>query len=257
MVKNIKLFVVTHKELEYTLPERTLIGVGNKYINNVSIYDNSNDNISKKNANYCELTAMYWIWKNIDADIVGIEHYRRQFKGKNGLLGKNEITEILDNYDVITPKKKNASASVYQDYCNYHYELDLNMLREVIENLYPEYINDFDCLKHTNKFYVCNMLITTKKIYDSYCNWLFEILFELEKHLDLSNRNPYQKRVYGFLSERLFNVYLHHFNNLKIKEIEISEPDNVKRKYLTQKFILSREVKYIIKKIINYHDMYR
>lgn len=73
------LFVVTHKEVNKIPEGRVLIGVGRNDIKNVEVYDCAGENIAEKNANYCELTALYWIWKNSDAETIGMEHYRRFF----------------------------------------------------------------------------------------------------------------------------------------------------------------------------------
>ena len=64
------------------------------------------------------------------------------------------------------------------------------------------------------------MLICNKNLYDEYCEWLFSILFELENITDLSTMDAYNQRMYGFVSERLLNVWVHH-NNLKIKTLPV------------------------------------
>ena len=88
------------------------------------IKDNSGDNISNKNPYFCELTGLYWAWKNLDADYIGLAHYRRHFclkrKSKNNfenVLSCSELSKLLKDYDVILPKKR----------------------KYVIENLYNHY----------------------------------------------------------------------------------------------------------------------
>ena len=66
----------------------------------------------------------------------------------------------------------------------------------------------FDQYFAQKKSVLFNMMFCRTEIFDAYCEWLFSILFELEKTVDLSKLNSYQKRVYGFLSERLLNVWL-------------------------------------------------
>jgi len=62
-----------------------------------------------------------------------------------------------------------------------------------------------------------NMVITSKTLYDEYCSWLFDILFEVEKRTNIENYDDYQKRVFGFLSERLFRTWLLN-RPLKVRE---------------------------------------
>ena len=78
--KNIKILVAAHKK--YWMPSDEMylpIQVGHA-IADVNIGyqpDDTGENISAKNANYCELTGIYWAWKNLDADYIGLVHYRR------------------------------------------------------------------------------------------------------------------------------------------------------------------------------------
>lgn len=72
-----------------------------------------------------------------------------------------------------------------------------------------------------------------KSLCDRYCSWLFDILFELEKRIDVSSYDMYQKRVFGFLSERLFTVWLHH-ENLRVTNQEVY---GVERAWLRRKLL--------------------
>ena len=248
------MFVVTHKELDTIIPERTVIGVGGKELKSANYFDNTGENISTKNSQYCELTALYWIWKNYTTDYVGIEHYRRQFIENNELITKDSLQHKLEDFDVIVSKEINESSNVYHGYVCENSEEELLQIRDIIKNKYPNYLASFDYMKKTNRFCVCNMIVTKKEIFDNYCEWLFDILFTLEDRIDISNRTPKQKRMYGFLAERLLNVYLWKHRELKICNVKISEPPI---KWPTQKFLISREIKYYIKKLINYENFYR
>ena len=92
---NVKIIVATHKT--YPMPNDKMyfpIQVGAEGKNNLGYQaDNTGDNISKKNPYFCELTGLYWAWKNLDADYIGLAHYRRHFKGKN--KSKNKFDMVL------------------------------------------------------------------------------------------------------------------------------------------------------------------
>ena len=198
--------------------------------------DDTGIQISAKNKTYCELTGMYWIWKNIQCDNVGICHYRRYFskkekcgifefiniKGKrNFIMKKNEYENILKKYDIILPKKLFLDGlSVKEHYEKYHNIKDLETVRDIIKVSYKEDLIFFDKIMKKKYLYPYNMFVMNKKFLDEYCIWLFNILFELEKRIDISNYDDYQTRVYGFLSERLFNVWVLK-KNLKIYENNI------------------------------------
>lgn len=78
---NVKLLLCHHKESPYIKNECILpiqVGKANKdFTLSYCVGDDTGDNISEKNPFWCELTALYWAWKNLDADYYGLMHYRR------------------------------------------------------------------------------------------------------------------------------------------------------------------------------------
>lgn len=232
---NTEIWVVTHKkykEIDDKLYKT--IHVGRSLSQELGYTgDNTGDNISDKNKYYCELTGMYWLWKNHDCDIIGICHYRRFFLENERLLTKEYIEDILKNYDIIIPHSEFVLQDSVKDqyYCE-HCKNDWLICKQVILEKYPEYIMAFKQMENSRLLTICNMLITRKEIYDRYCEWLFNILFEVEKRIDFDNKDDYQKRVMGFLSERLLKVWLL-TGNYKVKEqsIKLMDSDEIDRHF--------------------------
>lgn len=215
-----RMYVVTHKKSDFIPKKREFIGVGGKKIENVCIYDNTLFNISDKNPYYCELTALYWIWKNEKIDgFVSFEHYRRFFCSKSSVfkfkpISEKYIEKKLKKYDIIVSNKFKFKTTIYEYYKKNHIISDLDQCRSIIANFYPEYLKSFDEVMKSKQTFMCNMFVMSKKLLDEYCEWLFGIFDKLEKHISLDGRDNYQKRVYGFLSERLFNVWVN-YNKFK------------------------------------------
>lgn len=239
-----KIYVITHKDFKYNILDiYQPIFVGNKKpAENIKyISDSSGVNIANKNENYCELTAIYWIWKNIhDCDNVGIVHYRRYFVyGFCSKLVDDKYIEknlVKKHYDIILPYKFKAKHSVYKHFIDSPSgkDKDLINLRKIIAKKYPEYIESYDYVMSSRKASYCNMMISSKKIYNDYCTWLFDILFDLEEITDLTGYTQQQKRIYGFLSEFLLNVYVRK-NNLRVKYCSMYFIDNSKIKNFFKK----------------------
>lgn len=219
--ENVKIFVAAHKPFENSgkLPKEYLpIQVGAKGKDGIGfIRDDTGDSISEKNGSYCELTGLYWLWKNSDADVVGLCHYRRYLSSRpldrklRSMLGAEKILEILKKRDIILPKKVNLGRkNVYEHYCAAHYEKDLLTTRKAIETLYPEFLEDFDAVMKEKKTYQCNMFIAKKSLADEYCKWLFDVLAFVEENTDISEYDRVQARIYGYLGERLINVWVRH-----------------------------------------------
>ena len=174
--------------------------------------DDSGDNISSKNPYFCELTALYWIWKNSDTDAAGLCHYRRYFASlseKRKILSNEEAMHLLGFYDVLLSKPRNYLIETnYTQYANAHHAADLDLARDIISEKYPDYIPFFDKRMAMTTGHRFNMLITRKKLLDQYCSWLFDIIFELENRLDISDYSERDKRVFGFVAERLLDVWV-------------------------------------------------
>lgn len=214
------IYIAAHKPFFFPMDSfyRVLqVGAYDKESKISKFSDDSRDNISYKNSNYCELTAYYWIWKNTTDDIVGLTHYRRYFLPKDNdkllssvmLFNEDYVRGILNDFDLILPVKRNYYVeTVWNHYKNAHVEQDLVKCREVIERLHPDYIESFDKVFGSRELSLYNMLVTRKNLFDRYCGWLFPILFELESYVDIKEYSIYQKRVFGFIAERLLNVWV-------------------------------------------------
>lgn len=185
------------------------------------------ENISFKNPNYCELTGLYWIWKNAQDNIVGLCHYRRYFtknvwfRQKEALLTNGDVKKILKKYDAIFPQKRKYATMTSKDhFIMCHDALSWAETRKIINEKYPEYIVDFIWFESEKSGYCYNMFVMNMELLDSYCNWLFDILFALEKNINIELKDMYASRIFGFISERLVNVWIKH-NNVNVYEMPI------------------------------------
>ena len=241
MEKNIKVIVAAHKK--YQMPNEKMyipmqVGAEGKEKIEGYIQDNTGDNISSKNPYFCELTGLYWAWKNLDADFIGLVHYRRYFTNTNKIpkeenekfkivLTQNDAESILENADVILPKKRNYYIeNLYSHYEHTMYVEPLDETRKIIEEKYPEYLEEFDKLHKRTSAHVFNMFIMKKEILDEYCTWLFGILFELEKRIDASKYDSFHARFYGRVSERLLDVWINK-NQIKYEEVKVMDMQKI------------------------------
>lgn len=232
--KNVKILVCCHKQDVMATQEPYLpIHVGKALHPELELGiqgDNTGDNISEKNGSYCELTGMYWAWKNLkDVDIIGLCHYRRyfDFHGQVPFYKHNQrfATEQFDSLCISIPDKIFESVaegsiavpipvhygcSLALDYCGCHISDDFRILENIINSTQPNYIKDafFKVMHQSNKLSHYNMFIMNWTDFDRYCSWIFDILDRVEKSTDISYYNPVQKRIYGYMAERLFNVWL-------------------------------------------------
>ena len=223
---DIKVIIATHKK--YRMPKDKLYlplhvgaeGKTDEEGNPLDLgyqKDNTGENISELNPSFCELTGLYWAWKNLDADYVGLAHYRRHFMGKgkgkdlfDKVLREKEVRFLIKKgYRVILPKKRNYYIeSLYSHYVHTYKAEEIDATRDVINDLYPDYVQAYDEVVKRKSGYMFNMMILPKELMDDYCEWLFNILFELTERVDSSGWSDFQKRYAGRISEIIFNVWL-------------------------------------------------
>jgi hypothetical protein len=202
--------------------------------------DDTGQNISALNESFCELTAMYWLWKNWTADVYGLAHYRRYFRGKAGaglkhgdhwILSEKEAATYLGRADVIVPlKRRYVIETVRGQYAHAHHEADLETLRAVLSGYSPSSVSAFDRVMARRSLVLCNMFLTRAAHFDQYCNWLFPILFESMQQIDWRSYGSTQRRVFGYLGERLFNVWLEeNTGNLTVAHLPVVNVEGERR----------------------------
>lgn len=223
-IRPTRILVAAHKV--YSMPADSVylpVSVGAALQDGVVPYqrDDVGENISRKNRSWCELTALYWAWKNLPADVLGLVHYRRLLKGTDGPLSEKDICRYLEQADAILPRPRNYWIETnYSQYAHAHHAIDLDLTRMILSERYPEYLPSFDASMQSTKGHRFNMFVMKRTIADNYCSWLFDILFELEYRLDISKYSEYDSRVFGFVAERLLDTWLV-FNGIRYVEVPV------------------------------------
>lgn len=254
---DIKIFVACHKpsyvaDNVYLYPIQVGAALAKARLD--MLHDDEGENISDKNKSYCELTAQYWAWKNIEADYYGFFHYRRYFvfdpavecNDDWGNVVFDRITpealdqmklqpeimrKMIQQYDAITVKGRRylqtdqhgEPLTVYHEYgmVPFQHREDLDITLKILEEKYPAFHEAVQEYMRSELAHECNMFIMKKDLYFQYCQWLFDILFEAEKHIDTTWYSVEEYRVMGYLAERLCGIYFTYLENQK--DIKIGE----------------------------------
>ncbi len=240
------IVVATHKAFEMPKDKMYIplhVGAEGKFDDNGESLDfgfqkdNTGENISDMNNQFCELTGLYWAWKNLNARFIGLVHYRRHFKGvkteSGNTKGKAEIKSefdkvltyrqlksLLQKYSVIVPKKRHYYIETLEKHYEHNHRIiELETAKEIMLEKYPDYEDAYNTAMGRTWGYMFNMMILRKDLMDEYCEWIFDILFELSKRLKNDNHvedssgndrelTSFENRFPGRVSERLFNVWL-------------------------------------------------
>lgn len=233
-MRDIKIIVATHKA--YPMPDTPMylpLQVGSAINEELPyVHDNTGRNISEKNNTFCELTGLYWAWMNLDAAYIGLCHYRRYFacrpfgNKRKRILTEAEALRFLQKMDVILPKKRHYWIETnYSQYIHAHHREDLDTARQILAESYPEYLPAYDEIMGRTSGHRFNMFIMKQDILYAYCGWLFDVLFELERRLDISGYDPVGRRVFGYVGERLLDVWVE-TNHIAYAELPVVNMEN-------------------------------
>jgi len=212
--------------------------------------DNSGINISEKNNHYAELTGHYWVWKNllskIDSEYIGFCHYRRfldfnltpinpvsfptllilEFKAMFDRYTEENIINQIGNYDIVLPNKCQLEVSRYEQYLEYHPKKDMDIALDILNELYPDYIDATKKVMGSNELHQCLTFVMKKELVQDYFEWIFNILTVLEERTDWSEYNEYHNvRTPAFIAERFFDIWVEH--NIKTKNYKLLNTTSV------------------------------
>jgi len=234
---NIKIIVATHKK--YKMPEDSIyfpLHVGKEGKKDIGYDgDNTGDNISTTNARLCELTGIYWAWKNLEADYIGLTHYRRHFsfaskikrifsKNKFDLVAsKEQLESLLARCDVIVPNKRKYYIETMESHflhLPYTFESDYRILEDVIRKLTPEYWDSFHSVMSGTSAHMFNMFIMKRELFDKYCEWLFPIIQEADKRINVTDYDRMQARAVAYYGEFMLDVWMKK-NGIKFEEVDV------------------------------------
>lgn len=251
-MKDVKILVATHKKYFFP-PDGDLyfpimVGVDEGNKNYGYLADNTGSNISFKHRYYSDLSSIYWGWKNLDNDYLGFCHYRRYFissKRKGSLnkkfryiIDRKEISDLLEEADVVVPtKRKYFIETIESHYSHSHNGKDLEIAKKVVEEISPDYYPFFIKVLKSRSAHIFNIFIMKKDKLDSYCNFVFPILFELENRVNFDSYDLYESRVCGYIAEFLLDTWI--YKN-KIKYVENRICFIEKQKWVRKIFIFLR-----------------
>lgn len=223
--------------------------------------DNTGNSISDKNYLYCELTGTYWMWKNVNADVKGLFHYRRVLTEQTSILkplrmklcyhyyklkslffnqsfliqDKRRVQDVgaymeeamkfskripslfnEQHVDIIVPTNMSSFLITNQLHFNEVLSNDfLSLITRKIEDVAPDYLNEFkETLAATTMTYA-NIIVARNAIFDEYCNYVFSVLFAVEKSIvdegywrDLHEKSLFRR--FGYIGELLTSSFVLH-----------------------------------------------
>ena len=215
--------------------------------------DDEGDNISEKNPYYCELTGLYWLWKNCGSRYKGIAHYRRHLGSPDAkrrrssdpferLVTADELLPMLEKTGIVIAKRRMYYIETVYDHYSHTFEgCQFDLCREVLVDMKPEYVAAWDRLMQGKGAHIFNMFVMREDLFDQYCKYMFEVLGELERRHEPAQYDAFGARYLGRVSERLLDPWLE-VNGYSYEELPVVSPEPVDwvskgRGFLAAKFL--------------------
>ena len=215
--------------------------------------DDEGESISALNASYSVLTGRYWRWRNADADVKGLVHYRR-LRGSpdparrraedpfDRVATGEELRSLVEAKGVVLAKRRDYYIETVYDHYSHTFDgSQFDACRGVLSDMCPEYVPAWDRLMRSRSAHIYNMFAMRADLFDVYCAWLFPVLEELVRRVDASGMTPFEARWRGRVSERLLDPWLE-VNGVSSAELPVVSPEPVDwpakiRGFLAAKFL--------------------
>ncbi|VVE54534.1 hypothetical protein PIN31009_04894 [Pandoraea iniqua] len=240
--------------------------------------DDVGDNISSRNQFWSEITGIYWAWKHLPkVPYIGVCSYRRFFNFDFGsskpieIISLPEGQKFIDNYtlpsahelfkdaDIITPVPYTYAYSIAR-VCSMNYnDADFEILESVVGEKYPDYMDSYrDHMYENNKMIGHNMFIMSWENFTRYCEWVFDILLEVERRIDPTNYPIHQIRVFGYMHELLLEIYIKK-NKLRTKTSPLLWVESTVKKthFNSLRYRIAANVYYMLDRAIHRNYQHR
>lgn len=239
MEKGLKVIVAAHKPCD-VLQDETYMPVQAGACRAEAIgfaRDDQGISISEKNGLYCELTALYWAWKNLPADALGLMHYRRYLgvprrclpwkARKERIATGEELRRYLEGTPVLLPKKRNyIIESRENQYVHAHGPAGLSALRAALARRSPEYLPALERSLRRTSGHCFNIFVMRRDLCDAYCEWLFGTLFDMEREMRSTMPEEITPRLFGFIAERMLDCWIE-TNGIRYAELPVVQTERV------------------------------
>lgn len=186
------------------------------------VKDSTGENISERNGNYSECTAIYWMWKNASrTDYIGLCHYRRHFAIEENAISELAVLDI----DVLLTSPSFIAETVETFFSTLIPSSDIKAMMEAIKRVCPEYLPATERFLKGRFYPPCNIFVMKYDIFQEYGKFAFSVTFEIEHFYD--EMGYYRKdRYMGFIMECLLGIFM------------VKNKDRLKIAYADMKFYL-------------------